>query len=337
VTVTIRDIAERVGRSITTVSRALNDYDDVSPETKTLVRRVAMEMGYTPNAMAQRLQKRRTDTIGFIIPTTTHRYYDPFFSEILIGVGNRAAEMGYDLLVSAQPAGERELAMYRQIVDGRRVDGFVLVRLGQRDARVDYLRTTGIPFVAFGREAGQPDFPYVDVDGAYGMRLVVEHLVALGHRRIACICAPFDLNFTTLRLNGLRTALERAGVSLQEDMILEGTLTHRSGFDNANRLLDAPRSPTAIVAFNDAMAIGAMRAAQERGVAVGAELAVTGFDDTPMAEHAYPALTTVRQPIYQIGMMVCEMLVQLIRGENIQKRQTLLQPSLVIRRSCGSS
>jgi len=334
---TLKDIAQRTGKSITTVSRALNDYDDVSPKTKALVHRVAEELGYTPNLLAQRLQKHRSDTVGLILPTFGPRFSDPFFSEILAGVGNQAAECGYDLLVSTQAPGEKELEVYRQKVQGRQVDGFIVVRTRCHDLRIEYLRGAGIPFAVFGRTAGKLDFPFVDEDGVYGMRLVAEHLAGLGHRRIAFIAAPPELMFARHRLEGLREGLAMLGIPLDEDLMVGGDLTQKGGYEQAGRLLDRPDPPTAIATGNDLMALGVMSAAQERGLVVGADLAVTGFDDIPLAEHSHPPLTTVRQPIYQIGRQVCRMLIQLIRGEELEQQHVILQPSLVVRRSCGST
>ncbi len=193
---TIKDIARQVGKSITTVSRALADYDDVSPETKELVRKVAAEMGYSPNSMAQRLQKQHTDTLGLILPTFGPRFSDPFFSEFIAGVGNKAAQFGYDMLVSTHPPGERELQAYRHNVQSQRVDGFIIVRTRKQDPRISYLRAARFPFAAFGRTEGPLDFPFVDEDSEFGMRLAVDHLHELGHRAIACIYPPTDLNFS---------------------------------------------------------------------------------------------------------------------------------------------
>jgi transcriptional regulator with XRE-family HTH domain len=145
VTATLKEIARRTGKSITTVSRALADYDDVSPETKKLVRRVADEIGYSPNLLARRLQKRRSETIGLILPTFSPRFSDPFFSEFLAGVGNRAARSGYDLLVSTQAPGSDEPQVYRRKVQGKQVDGLIVVRTRRQDARIDYLRRAGVP------------------------------------------------------------------------------------------------------------------------------------------------------------------------------------------------
>ncbi len=210
--ITLKDIARKLNLSVTTISRALHDFDDVSAETKELVRSTAHEMGYVPNTLAQRLQKQSADTIGLVIPTFGPRFSDPFFSELLAGIGNKAAELGYDLLVSTRPPDDSEMLAYHQLVEGRRVDGFIVVRTRRQDARVDYLRRIKFPFVAFGRVEGELDFPYVDEDGDHGMRLVAEHLVKRGHTRIACIVPNLDLMFAHYRLEGLRAGLAQHGI-----------------------------------------------------------------------------------------------------------------------------
>ncbi|PWB77847.1 MAG: LacI family transcriptional regulator [Anaerolineales bacterium] len=335
--VSIKDIAKRVGFSVTTVSRALNDYDDVNAETKDLIRRTAAEMGYVPNSLAQRFQKKKTDTIGLILPTFGPRFSDPFFSEFLAGIGNKAAAQGFDLLVSTRSPGEEELIAYRQMVQGRRIDGLVIVRTRKHDERIEYLRSVEFPFVAFGRMEGEIDFPFVDEDGKSGMRLVADHLIALGHRRIACIASPPELMFSQFRLDGLQSRLDELDLSLDPGLIRVGDLTQRSGYEQTLDLLDFANPPSAIVAFNDLMALGAMSAAQNRGLTVGTDVSITGFDNIPIAAHSHPPLTTVDQPIYQIGSMVCEMLAQKIKGETLERSQALLQPELIIRESSGKA
>ncbi len=334
---TLKDIAKEVGKSITTVSRALHGYDDVSPETIALVRRVADEMGYTPNIMAQRLQKQRTDTIGFILPTFGPRFSDPFFSEFLAGIGNRAAKLGYDLLVSTRPPGEEELSTYRRKVQSHLVDGFVIVRTRRHDPRIEYLCQADFPFVAFGRTENNCDFPYVDEDGEHGMRLMAHHLADLGHKDIAFIAAPDELMFAHYRSKGFKEGLEERGVHLDEKLIVTGDLTQRDGFRQATSLLELTNPPTAIAACNDLMAMGAISAAQKRGLIVGKDIAITGFDNIPLAEHSHPPLTTIHQPIYQIGDMVCEILIRRIKGESVETDHALLEPTLVIRETCGGN
>jgi LacI family transcriptional regulator len=333
--VTIKDIAKKVGLSVTTVSRALNNFDDVNVETKTLIQQTAHEMGYIPNSLAQRFQKKKTDTIGLILPTFGPRFSDPFFSELLAGIGNKAANHGYDLLVSTRSPGADELLAYHQMVQGHRVDGLVVVRTRQHDERINYLCSVDFPFVVFGRTDGDLKFPYVDEDGAFGMRLVADHLAELHHTRIACISSPPELMFSQYRLAGLRSRLAALKIPLQESLIRRGDMTQRSGYEEMIALLDLPKAPTAIVVCNDLMAFGAMSAIQDRGLIVGKDVSVIGFDDTPISAHSHPSLTTVHQPIYQIGSMVCEMLIQCLQGQLLEESQLLLKPELILRQSSG--
>jgi len=331
--VRLKDIAERLGISITTVSRALGGYPEVADETRQRVEKAAREVGYVPDATARRLRQRKTDTIGFIIPTFGPRFSDPFFSELLAGIGNEASRQQMDLLVATRAPGPSEIETYERWVGSSRVDGFIVVRTRRDDARIRFLAGCGALFVAFGRSAVPVDFPYVGVDSELGMYMAARHLVERGHRRIAYIGPPADLQFAVHRLMGVKRALYEGRLSLPENLHLDGDLTQESGYRIAKQLLDVSPRPTAIMCANDLMALGAMRAIQELGLAVGVDVAVTGFDDVPLAEHAFPSLTTVHQPVYRIGGLACQMLVNLIRGEELGEKHRLLTPDLMIRDS----
>jgi LacI family transcriptional regulator len=338
VRVRLKDIAAKVGFSVTTVSRALGGYDDVAEETRRLIVQTAEEMGYRPNVVARRLQKQRSDTLGFVIPTFGPRFSDPYFSELLAGIGNEAASHDYDLLVSTQPPDTPEEAQaYERLVRERRADGVLVTRTRINDARIAYLLEQGFPFVAFGRTQLDGAFPCVDVDGELGVFNATRHLIELGHRDIAIILPPADLMFTVYRYAGFFRAMEMHGLTVEETWKENGDLTERGGYAVASRLLEGSRWPTAILACNDLMAMGAMQAAREQGLRVGSDLSVVGFDDIPLAEHAHPSLTTVCQPIYEIGRRVCHMLIQVLSGESLDASefQVLFEPQLVIRDSTG--
>jgi LacI family transcriptional regulator len=334
--VTLKDIAEKVGYSITTVSRALAGYDDVAEATRQLILKTATEMGYHPNATARRLQKQRTDTIGFVIPTFGPRFSDPFFSELLTGIGNEAAQQEFDLLVSTRAPGTQELQAYQHMVSGRRADGLLVVRTRRQDPRISYLLEQGFPFVAFGRSDLDIDFPYVDVDGQAGVCDLTQHLIARGHRQIGYITAPLDFMFAQHRLQGYKEALADNNLPFDESMVVVGELTEESGYQAGRRLLLRDEKPSAIIACNDLMALGTISAAQGLNLVVGRDIAVAGFDDIPLAAHAHPPLTTVRQPIYEIGRRICRMLIQQLRGEVVEEEALLLEPELVVRSSCGA-
>ncbi len=332
---TLKDIAKEVGLSVTTVSRALNDYPDVSPQTKERIRQAAREMGYHPHTIARKLQKRRTDTVGFVIPTAGPRFSDPFFIELITGIGDEAARQEFDFLVSTCAPGDQEPEAYRRLTNGKRVDGLLLVRIRHSDERISNLAAQGTPFVTFGRSDLPLDYPYVEVNSRKGIADLTQHLIDLGHRRLAHIAGPSDLMFGTERKSGFTETLARNGISAEEDLIATGYLTQRSGYEVTQPLLDRQPRPTAIVASNDLMALGAMSAAQERGLVVGRDISISGFDNIPPAAHSHPPLTTVEQPVYDIGVTICRMLCQTIKGSEPVERQVLLEPRLVIRRSTG--
>jgi LacI family transcriptional regulator len=331
--ITLKDLANRLGLSVTTVSRALAGYDDVSPETIQRVRKMAAETGYVPNLTARHLQKKRTDTIGFVVPTFGPRFSDPFFSEFLAGIGNEAASLNYDLLLFTRAPGEEEEKAYTLITQSRRVDGLILVRTRQNDWRIQFLHEQNFPFVAFGRSNMDFSFPFVDVDGRAGIRSVVNHLAELSHQRIAMITPPANLYFTQERYEGFREGLADHGIPLDPQLVIEGNLTQRSGYEAASNLLALVERPTAIVCCNDLSAFGAITAAQDLNLEVGRDVAITGFDGIPQSENSHPPLTTLFQPVYDIGRRVTRMLIDLLDHKPIAETQVLLDPKLILRAS----
>jgi LacI family transcriptional regulator len=331
--VTLKDIAERVGKSVPTVSRALAGFDDISPKTREEVQRVALEMGYEPNTTARNLQKQRTDTIALILPSANVlRFSDPFFSEFLSGIVDQAAQYNFYLSISTETPKDGH-GTYAKYIRNRRFDGFVVVRTQRQDSRIDTLRQHNVPFVAFGRTESDNDFPFVDEDGRYSIRQIVDHLVGLGHKRIACITEPTYLTKSYHRLQGFLEGIEAHHLPYDPALIIESKFRQRSGRLSALELLNLPEPPTAIVACNDLLALGAISAAQEMGLVVGRDISITGFDDILLAEHANPPLTTVHQPAHQLGTMVAQMLLKIIKGEPVTTKQIILKPSLVIRQS----
>ena len=243
------------------------------------------------------------------------------------------AQKSGQALVSTRASGGEELETYKRMVMEQRVDGMLVVRTRQEDARISYLLKERFPFVAFGRSDLEASFPYLDVDSKHGLRQIVQHLIDGGHRRIAYISAPMGLMFASHRLEGYSEALAANDLPFDKRLLTEGELTERSGYAAAMQFLSGNPRPSAIVACNDLMALGAISAARELGLTVGRDLAVTGFDDVPLAAHAHPPLTTVRQPIYEIGRRICRMLIRLLEGEPLEQRQVLLEPELIIRAS----
>jgi LacI family transcriptional regulator len=333
VPITIKDVADHLDLSVTTVSRALAGYSDVADATRVRVSEAADELGYVPTHAARQLRRQKTETIGLIFPTMGARFSDPFFSEFMAGIVDQASHTEHDVLVSVASEGESEQLTYGRLVRSRRVDGFILVRMRIQDWRIRFLVQEGIPFVAFGRSQTVKEFPHVGVDGREGMRQLVQHIVETGRIRIGYISAPEGLTLARDRLLGYKDGLKEAGIVFDEKLVACGELTTRSGFERANDLLDLPEPPQAIIGANDLMALGAMRAVQARGLRVGKDLAIAGFDGTEASELAHPPLTTISQPVYDIGHMVCQMLISIIQGETLEKPQRLFAPELIVRPS----
>jgi LacI family transcriptional regulator len=334
--VTIRDVAKRLNKSITTVSRALDGYPDVAQETRQLVVRTAQEMGYVPNRAARQLRRQRTDTIGYILPTLTPQFADPFFSEFIAGLGDEAALNNFDLLVSTAPSGtEVEYSRYQKWAFGKKVSGFVLNRMHQYDWRVQYLVRQGIPYVSLESSLDQENSAYVEVDSVGGFKKLISYLVGKGHKRIAYIGASSDLKIQLDRFAGYQEGLAGACIPFDPELIIDGNLSRLGGYNASQKLLELKEVPTAITCINDLTAIGVLHAAHERGFKVGQTLAVTGFDGIDEVEHTLPPLTTLKQPVYDIARRLVKMLVTMINGELLNERQVRLQPELIIRESTG--
>ncbi|HSB66360.1 MAG TPA: LacI family DNA-binding transcriptional regulator [Anaerolineales bacterium] len=332
--ITIHDVAKRLNLSITTVSRALDGYDDVAEETRKLVVATAQEMGYVPNRAARQLRRKRTDTIGYILPAGVPQFADPFFSEFIAGLGDEAALKKYDLLIStASPGTEAEKSLYMRWIQGHKVDGVVLNRIRLEDWRVSYLTEHGLPYVCLERPSDPVEYVGVEVDSRSGFNHVIAHLIELGHRRIAYIGTSSIYKIQADRFAGYREGLAAVGISFDPVLIGEGDLTPSGGYQAAQRLLDLPERPTAITCINDLTAIGVLHAAHERGLEVGQDLAVTGFDGIADAAHTQPPLTTLNQPVYDVARQLASMLLTQINGQPLPHRQVIIQPELLIRQS----
>jgi LacI family transcriptional regulator len=333
VPVTLKDIAERVGKSVPTVSRALANFPDISADTREEIQRVAKEMGYVPNITARNLQKQHTDTISLILPVANHlKISDPFFSEFLSGVVETSTNSNFSLILISSDK-ETEQETYLKLIRNSQVAGFIVMRTRLKDQRIDLLRSQNIPFVAFGRVASKNDFPFIDSDDELGIRLMVDHLVKLGHTRLGFIAEPTLFTKSYNRLQGYLQGLNAHGLAYDPDLVVEANFRQPSGKISADTLLALPKPPTAIIASNDLLALGALSAAQEHQLEVGKDISITGYDDILLAEYATPPLTTVKQPAYQFGTQLTEMLIKIIRKETLEERHILHAPSIVIRQS----
>ena len=332
----IRDVAKKLNLSITTVSRALDGYDDVAEHTRQLVVTTAQEMGYAPNRAARQLRRQHADTIGFILPIEQMQLSDPFLAEFIAGVGDEAKSRNFDLLVSAaMPGSDDELAAYQRWAQGGKVDGVIIVRTRLHDSRLEYLEKQKVPFVCMERSLDTENFMGIEVDSYTAILQLMAYLINLGHRRIAYIggCAGLKIDYD--RLSAYQDGLTQAQLVIDPELIVRGDLTLAGGSEATEKLLDLQSPPTAIVCINDLTAIGAMHAAHNRGLMIGVDLSVTGFDGLSDSLHSEPPLTTIAQPVYEIARQLTKILIAEIKGEPIDEKHIKIQPKLIVRLSTG--
>ncbi len=333
---TLEEIAQLAGVSRSTVSRVMNDQPGVRENIREQVQRIVQETGYQPHAAARSLVTRRTRVIGVVIPeSVTTLFTDPFFPLLLYGITEACNKHKYHLMLSLfnGPADQAEL--YRRVIHGGHLDGVVVASTDLDDPLVPRLLEDECPFVLVGRH---PDdrVNYVDIDNVGGARMAVEHLIRLGHQRIATITGPLTMAHGQDRLAGYRQALEAHRLAPDESLIIEGDYTELGGVMAMQRLMAA--SPTAIFVASDAMAIGALKALREAGLRCPDNVVLVGFDDVPLASAVEPALTTVRQPIERLGSMAVELLLNLISNPpevQAPAQRIILPVKLVVRDSCG--
>lgn len=309
---TLRSLASDLGLSITTVSRALDGYEDVAAATRERVSKAAAAAGYRPNSAARRLRKGASETVALIMPTEPGRFYEPVFVDLLAVIGERLAARHYDLmLLAARPGGE-ELAAYRRLIKDRRADACVVVRTRRHDERIAMLQEAGFPFVCHGRTETRAPYAFVDGDGEAGFREVTGRMIGLGHRRIAHLAAPDHFTFAELRARGWHMAMRAAG--LADDLKVICASTEEAGEQAAAALLAGPDHPTALVCATDRIAIGAIRAAQAAGLVVGRDIAVTGHDNIHASRFTHPALTTMELDVRPVGECLADKLLHLIEN-----------------------
>jgi DNA-binding LacI/PurR family transcriptional regulator len=325
--VTIRDVARHLGISITTVSRALDGYRDVSPTTRERVLQAAHELGYLPNRAARQLRRRRTDTIGFILPSITSRSSGAHVAEFISGMVEAAAHKDYDLLVSSAPeAGEAEQQVYQRWVCEQRVDGFILDRVRQTDWRINYLAGEHIPFASLERSVDTFDYPSVHMEYLTCVSSLVSHLYGQGFKRIAFIGSSDDLTIHTDKFQGYRLGLTVNHLSFDPALVIQADQTSSGGYQAAKKLQAIQKPPTAIICVCDEPVLGVVRAAFDAHRRIGEDLAVVVFDGAQGSQRSQPALTSVDQPVAEIAQQLVRMLLAEIKGASLLERQVVIQP-----------
>jgi DNA-binding LacI/PurR family transcriptional regulator len=331
---TVESVARHARVSRQTVSNALNAPQRVRPDTLSRVLASIDELGYRPNSAARNLRTQSTRLLACRLLPSLQMGTGGVLDRFLHALCDAARDRGYDVLSFAASTDDAELDVIDDLLRRTAVDGYVISGTNHADPRPAWLAGRGAAFVAFGRPWGEPDatHSWVDVDGAAGTAAVVEHLVEQGHRRIAFVGWPEGSGVGDDRFAGWARGTRahrlptRGLVQRSEDGVAAGAAL-------TDRLLDLPQPPTAVVCVSDVMGLGALRALDDRGIAAGTEVAVTGFDDSPLTTVVRPGLTSVRQPLEAVAEKVIELLLDRLHDGRVAPAQVLLDPALVVRGS----
>jgi len=323
----IREVAEIAGVSVATVSRALATPEKVSAESIKKVQDAIKAVGYRPNLLARNFRAAKSFTVVVLVPDITN----PFFSQVIQSIEDRAQQCGYAVLLGDTRESSKHEQDYVDRVETRLADGVIQLRPQSMSAS-----RQKIPWVnACGCE-GTPG-PSIRVDNIEASKTIVDHLVALGHRRIGVISGRRDNPHSIDRLQGYKKSLEQAGLPFCAELVMEGDFTLWSGQGAASRFFDLAQMPTAICCMNDEMALGAIQTIKSRGLRVPDDISVTGFDDIHYAKYWDPALTTIAQPAEEIGTAAMDLLLRIMDGEDLADLEVLLPTQFMIRQSTGKA
>jgi LacI family transcriptional regulator len=326
---TIKEVSQRAHVSPSTVSRVLNGTTPVSADARERVLRAIEELDYTPNAFARGLATNRSGGIG----VTTNDIGSPYYAVMLRGVEAAIEDAGLHLMVSSGHARAEDERSAIQFLKQRRSDALIVQAEALSDAElIDLADRAGVPVVVFGRHIPELEPVCVHLDNEAGGRIATEHLLRHGHRRIAHIAGPLRFPDARHRLQGYRDALDDAGIPYDDHLVVEGDFREEGGRAAMERLLDRTTEIDAAFVANDQMAAGALRAARDRGLDVPLDLSLVGYDDVLLAQYLSPTLTTVRQPLFDMGRAAGDIAIALLEQKKVEVR-TRFEPELVVRES----
>ncbi|HEY0944480.1 MAG TPA: LacI family DNA-binding transcriptional regulator [Opitutaceae bacterium] len=328
----LTDVARRANVSIATVSRAISHPTKVAPETQAAVREAMEALGYKPNRVARRLRQKggKRHLLGLIIPDIQN----PFFAEIARGVEDVAYANQFAVMLCNSDEDVKKEEFYLEVMQAESVDGIILPPINDRDPAVLKLAETGVPIVTVDRSLAGGAVDTVEVDNRQGAFEAVEHLIKLGHKRIALIAGRSNISTSRDRRMGYEEALGAHGLSVDSEYIRTGDNKQASGRALANELLGLRRPPTALFVSNNLMTVGAIETIHQRGLRIPDDVALIGFDDLPWAEALDPPLTVVRQPAYEVGRAAAELLLKRLADPAAPAAWLRLRPKLILRRSC---
>ncbi|MET7351729.1 LacI family DNA-binding transcriptional regulator [Streptomyces mirabilis] len=330
---TLEEVAAHAGVGRGTVSRVINNETGVKESTRQAVRRAIEELGYVPNLAARSLAGRRADAVALVLTEPDWRLFaEPFFSEIVGWLGDALADTGMQLLLTLVRS-ETERQRFLEYARGGRVDGALLMSVHADDPLPDMLAEARLPTVLMGRRSSDEYVSYVDADNLGGARSAVSHLLKQGRRAIATITGPLDMYVAQCRLRGYQDALALAGLKSGRTWAAEGDFTEESGRRAMAELLERHPEIDGVLAASDTTAAGALHTLRAAGRRVPEDVAVIGFDDFPLAQRTEPRLTTVRQPLEEMGRAMIRLLLEEMEEQSVAWRHVILRTELVVRES----
>ncbi len=330
----IKELAKKLNLSVTTTSRALNGHDTVSKKTIERVQRAADYYGYAPSQMARSLKSGRTNVIGLVFPVYASNLTPSFLSEFIVNLAAELDDMDYSLQVSVAQGGVSNARAWQKMVVNKQVDAMILPRLEENDSRISWLQERNFPFVAFGHPLEGADYPWLDLDNQQAYYDAVYHLYKRGHKDIALLSGNKKYLLSKQRIAGYSRAVTELNLPQKHYHISHHPMNEEGGAAGFNMLFAQEKPPTAIICANDTQAAGVMHVAQQRGLEIGRDIGVMGYDDLAWGAYHRPALTTFHQPTRSIAKRLAQMVVAHLNGEDIQDLQELWKARLVIRESC---
>lgn len=327
----LRELARRLDLSVSTVSRALNGYEDISPRTRARALKAARDIGYKPNTMAKRLAEGTTGTVAVVLTPPQNEFAPPMYLGYLQGIDDALQERGMDTLVTVGRAPPDDLGAFRRLTESKRVDGIIFGRTRPNDQRIAYLIENDRPFAVIGQCPGKRDFPHVDTDRYAAAAESVQALAGWGHRRIALINTDEQFVFSQLTRRGFVEGCTVVGLKGSRSVVINAGLNEDSGHVAAERLLSSAQAPSALVCGNDLLAIGAMRAAKQRGFVPGRDIAIIALEDNQPARLVDPQLTAFSVSAVEVGRKAVDLLLRSLAGEPAAQLRHMFRPRLVLR------
>jgi LacI family transcriptional regulator len=327
---TLKDIAIRAGVSVNTVSRALRNKPDINDETKKRIIEIAERLGYTPNVLAKSLRSKKSKTIGVVIADIS----SPFYSNVVKGIEDGAQEKGYSIILSNTDEQYKKEEKAVQVLLEKRIDGLLITPVQEENRDILDLKEKGIPLVLVGRHFDNIQTNYIVTEDIIGGFLATEHLIKKGHRRILHINGPMHISSASERLAGYKRALLEYGLEYDQRLVRGNTVEMEEANKLTKKIISEGFNFTAIFAYADVLALGAMHALSEAKLRIPDDIAVVGYDDIEFARISHPPLTTVRIPRYRLGKKAINLLVEKIIKKGSRKlHQVVIKPELVIRES----